>query len=119
MNFRMDRLNSEMQRNISDIIRNKIKDPRVSGTMVSVLSVNCAKDLKTAKVYLSIYADKSKATSVFEAICKCAGFIRKEMAQYFKDIRTIPTLTFVHDNSMEYSAKIESILEGIKKNETN
>lgn len=117
MNFRMDRLNSEMQRNISDIIRNKIKDPRVSQVMVSVLSVNCAKDLKTAKVYLSIYADKEKANSVFEAITKSAGFIRREMSQYFKDIRTIPTLTFILDNSMEYSAKIESILEGIKKNE--
>ncbi|MBE5731488.1 MAG: 30S ribosome-binding factor RbfA [Clostridiales bacterium] len=115
MNFRMDRLNGEMQKNISDIINNKIKDPRVAGKMISVLSVNCAKDLKTAKVYLSIYGEKSEAKKAFEAVCHCAGFIRKEMSMYFKDIRTIPQLTFFLDDSMEYSAKIDSILEQIKK----
>lgn len=116
MNFRMDRLNGEMQKNISDIINNKIKDPRVAGKMISVLSVNCAKDLKTAKVYLSIYGEKSEAKKAFEAICRCAGFIRKEMSVYFNDIRTIPQLTFFLDDSMEYSAKIDSILEQIKNN---
>lgn len=115
MNFRMDRLNGEMQKNISDIINNKIKDPRVAGKMISVLSVNCAKDLKTAKVYLSIYGDKAEAKKAFEGICHCAGFIRKEMSLYFNDIRTIPQLTFFLDNSMEYSAKIDAILEQIKK----
>ncbi len=115
MNFRLDRLNGEMKKNISDIINNKIKDPRVVGKMISVLSVNCAKDLKTAKVYLSIYGEKTDAQKAFEGICHCAGFIRKEMSIYFKDIRTIPQLTFVLDDSMEYSAKIDSILEQIKK----
>ena len=115
MNFRMDRINGEMQKNISDIIRNKIKDPRVVGKMISVLSVNCAKDLKTAKVYLSIYGDKAESQKAFEGVCHCAGFIRKEMSIYFNDIRTIPQLTFFLDTSMEYSAKIDSILEQIKK----
>ena len=115
MNFRMDRINGEMQKNISDIIRNKIKDPRVAGKMISVLSVNCAKDLKTAKVYLSIYGDKTEAKKAFEGVCHCAGFIRNEMSVYFNDIRTIPQLTFFLDDSMEYSAKIDSILEQIKK----
>ena len=68
MNFRMDRLNGEMQKNISDIINNKIKDPRVAGKMISVLSVNCAKDLKTAKVYLSIYGDRTEAKKAFEIV---------------------------------------------------
>ena len=116
MNFRMDRINGEMQKNISDIIRNKIKDPRVAGKMISVLSVNCAKDLKTAKVYISVYGNKEDAKKAFEGVCHCSGFIRKEMAMYFSDIRTIPQLSFFLDESMEYSAKIDSILEQIKNN---
>ena len=118
MNYRMDRINSEMQKCISDIINNKIKDPRVCG-MISVLSVNCAKDLKTAKVYLSIYGAKDQAKSAFDAIVRCSGFIRREMSQTLKDIRTIPTITFYLDDSMEYSAKIDSILEDIKNNEAH
>lgn len=116
MNFRMDRINGEMQKNISDIIRNKIKDPRVAGKMISVLSVNCAKDLKTAKVYISVYGNKEDAKTAFEGVCHCSGFIRKEMSMYFSDIRTIPQLSFFLDDSMEYSAKIDSILEQIKNN---
>lgn len=115
MNYRIDRINGEMQKSISDIINNKIKDPRVVGKMISVLSVNCAKDLKTAKVYLSIYGDKTEQKKTFEGICNCAGFIRKEMSLYFNDIRTIPQLSFFLDDSMEYSAKIDSILEKLKK----
>ena len=60
MSFRTDRLNSEMRKVIADVIDNKIKDPRVT-QMVSVTNVEVAKDLKTAKVYLSISATKKSA----------------------------------------------------------
>ena len=56
MKFRLERINSEMLKSISEIIRNKVKDPRVS-EMVSVTKVVTAKDLRTAKVYVSIYGD--------------------------------------------------------------
>ena len=118
MNYRIDRLNGELQKAISDIINNKIKDPRVT-SMVSVLSVDCAKDLKTAKVYLSIYGEEESAKTTFDALVKCAGFIRRELSLIFNDIRTIPSLTFILDKSAQYGAKIESILEEIKKNESS
>ncbi len=119
MNYRLDRINGEMQKSISSTIRNKLKDPRING-MVSVLSVDCAKDLKTAKVCLSVYQpDKEKREETFDAICKSAGFIRRQLSADLKDIRTTPTLTFTLDDSIAYSAKIESILEDIKKNETH
>ncbi len=118
MNYRIDRLNGELQKEITNIINNKVKDPRVTA-MVSVLSVDCAKDLKTAKVYLSIYGDETAVNTTFDALVKCAGFIRKELSVIFHDLRTIPTLTFILDKSAQYGAKIESILEEIKKNESS
>ena len=62
MSYRIDRLNSEMRKVIADVIDNKVKDPRVT-EMVSVSRVEVAKDLKTAKVYLSLYGDKSTTLS--------------------------------------------------------
>ena len=113
MNYRMDRLNSEMLKCISDVINNKVKDPRVCG-MVSVLSVDCAKDLKTAKVVVSIYGNRDTVKGTFDGLVKCSGFIRRELAMYFRDLRCVPELRFYLDDSMEYSAKIDSILDELK-----
>jgi ribosome-binding factor A len=118
MNFRIDRLNGEMQRSISEIIEHRIKDPRVT-ELVSVTSVNVAEDLKTAKVYLSIFGQQDKVKLTYETICKCAGFIRSELAKEFRDLRCVPELRFLMDTSMEYSKKIENILDTINKNERN
>ena len=113
MSFRTDRLNSEMRKVIADVIDNKLKDPRIT-QMVSVTDVDVAKDLKTAKVYLSIYGDEEKCKATFEAIKNAAGYIRKELSIVFSDLRSVPALEFRLDTSMQYSSKIESILEDIK-----
>lgn len=114
MSFRIDRLNSEMRKAIADIIDNKIKNPQKT-EMVGVTSVEVAKDLKTAKVYLSIYGNPDKIESTFAAIVRSAGFVKKELASIFRDLRCVPTLEFRLDKSMEYSAKIETILEDIRR----
>lgn len=118
MSFRTDRLNSEMRKVIADIIENKIKDPRKS-QMVSVMRVEVAKDLKTAKVYLSIFGDVAKADETFSAVVNAAGFIRRELSLVFNEIRTVPALEFRKDNSLEYSSKIDSILEEIRNGDDN
>ncbi len=117
MNGRIDRLNSAMKRVIAEVINNKLKDPRITD-MVSVMSVEVAKDLKTAKVYLSIFG-ATEENETFMAIKRAAGFIRKELSIAFSDIRTVPSLEFRLDKSMEYSSKIESILEDIKRSDDN
>ncbi|WP_251547107.1 30S ribosome-binding factor RbfA [Pumilibacter intestinalis] len=119
MSYRTERLNSEMRRAISQII-SRLKDPRISA-MIGVTSVNVAKDLKTAKVRVEIYGDRQseQVKETFEALCRSAGHIRKELSQEFKDIRTIPELTFIKDNSLQYSAQIDKILEEIKKHDDN
>ncbi len=116
MSYRLQRLGREMQKSISEIIKFKIKDPRVS-EVVSILDVTVSKDLKTAKVRVSIYGEKE--TESFEALNKSAGYIRKELAQDFKDIRSIPQLNFVLDKSVEYSKHITKILDEINKDKPN
>lgn len=73
--------------------------------MVSVSRVEVAKDLKTAKVYLSLYGDKSKIDDTFAAVARAGGFIRKELSLAFRDIRQVPELRFIKDDSLDYSAK--------------
>lgn len=116
MNYRIERINSEMLKSLSDIIRNRLKDPRVS-ELVSVLRVDCAKDLQTAKIYVSIYGDKDKKKSTFDGLKNTAGFIRRELSKDFNFLHSVPELTFLNDDSAEYSQHINSILEEIKKQE--
>lgn len=118
MNYRLERINSEMQKSISEIIRERVKDPRLS-EMVSVLNVSVAKDLKTAKVLVSIYGQQDKIQSTFDALKNCAGFIKHELSVEFKDLRTIPQLTFALDTSVQYSERINTLIEEIKEHDNN
>ncbi len=118
MAFRTDRINSEMRKSIADIIENKLKDPRKT-EMVSVMRVEVAKDLKTAKVYISVYGEKNRAEATFNAIVNAAGFIRRELSLAFNEIRTVPSLEFRRDESLEYRQRIDSILGGIKSGDDN
>lgn len=117
MSYRIERINSEMRKALSQII-GKLKDPRMT-EMVSVSYVDVAKDLKTAKVSVEIFGDKDedKIRATYDTLCRSSGFIRKELSRVFHDLRTIPELTFTIDNSLEYSRQIDKILEDIKKND--
>ena len=112
MNFRIDRVNSELQKSISEIIR-RLKDPRIS-SMISVLEVDTARDMATAKVYVSFYGGDPEET--LAALKKCAGFIRHELRNEYRELRSVPELNFLPDTSMQYGEKIDAILEGLKKN---
>ena len=112
MNFRIDRINSELQKSVSEIIR-RLKDPRIS-SMISVLEVDTARDLATAKVYISCYGGDAEET--LAALKKCSGFIRHELRNEYRELRSVPELTFLLDTSMQYGEKIDAILEGLKKN---
>lgn len=106
-----------MRRAMAQIV-SKMKDPRVAAH-VTVTSVQVAKDLKTAKVRVEIYGTKDGAEEkgTYDALCRSGGYIRKELSQQFRDLRTIPELTFTIDRSLEYSAQIDKILEEIKSND--
>ena len=106
---RLERINSQIQKELSLIINNKVNDTRITG-FVSVLRVDTTQDLKFCKVYVSIY-DKEKEKA-FEAINSASGFIRKCLASSIK-LREIPKLIFVLDDGIEYSDKINKIINSL------
>ena len=69
------------QKNVSYIINNNLKDPRING-LISVTGVTVTRDLRNAKIFLSLYGDKTKQNDVFEAIKNAKGFIRERTSQH-------------------------------------
>lgn len=113
---RTSRLNSEFQREISSVIQRELKDkePALS-PVVSVTEADVASDLKSAKIYISIFdTNAERKNRSFDIICENAGFIRHCLAQKMR-IRTIPVLSFVFDGSMEYGSKIDKLLQSVHK----
>ena len=114
MSHRIERVNSEMLKSISVTLQSKLSDPRLAGVSC-VTKVDCAKDLKTAKVYVAASgALKEEREAVLAAVQASAGFIRKELAADFKALRTVPSLTFVLDESGVHGARIDELLAEIK-----
>ena len=110
---RTSRLNGEYQKEISEIIRRmKDRTPDLKG-LVSVTEADVAPDLKTAIIYVSIYAKGETETKrSFEVLQENAGFIRHELSQVMR-MRTVPALTFRMDKSMVYGAKMDELFKSI------
>lgn len=107
---RKDRLNSEYQRAVSEVIASQLKnkEPQLKG-IISITEADVAPDLKTAKIYVSIFASTAEEKGrSFEILRENAGFIRRELARVMT-MRTVPSLTFVEDGSMEYGSKMDAI----------
>ncbi len=112
------RVNSEYQREISALISGELKhrEPELKG-IVSVTEADVAPDLKTAKIYLSVYAStKEESKKSFEIVRANAAFLRHELSKVMR-MRTVPTLTFLPDSSMEYGSKMDEIFAKLHRNE--
>lgn len=113
---RTERLDSEYRKQIAAILAGPLKnhDPRITG-IVSVTEADVAPDLKTAKIYVSVYATNEEAQkNTFRAIVENAGFIRHELSLVMR-MRTVPALTFLPDESMAYGSKMDELLAGLHK----
>ncbi len=110
---RTSRLNGEYQKEISEILRRlKGRNPDLKG-LISITETDVAPDLKTAKVYVSIYTNnEEEKQSSFKALQECAGQIRHELSQVMK-MRTVPAITFHWDGSMTYGAKMDELFKKI------
>ncbi len=116
------RINMEVQKELAEIIRGEIKDPRIS-PLTSVVAVQVAPDLKTCKAYISVLGKEQACKDTYEGLKSAAGFIRSKLAKNL-NLRNTPEITFVMDQSIEYgvtmSAKIDEVIAQIpdRKEET-
>jgi len=103
---RSQRMAEQIRRELSQLIRDEIKDPRVS--WVSVTSVKCSKDLAHAVVYFSqLQSDDVEETT--QALNRAAGFLRRQLSSIIRS-RIVPTIKFVHDNSLERGADMDALI---------
>jgi len=106
---RSSRVGDEMQKVISQIIREEVKDPRIP-LMTSVLEVRMSHDLSHATVYLSVMADQKAKEECRAAITGAAGFIRREVCKRIK-LRTAPEIQYVFDESIEKGMRLMDLID--------
>ena len=97
-----------LQKEISELLLRKIKDPRLE--MITITGVEVSPDLKLARVYFTRFGAPSGIQQGLEGLQSASGFIKRELGMRMK-LRYVPELEFVHDTSFEYGDRIESLLK--------
>ena len=107
------RINEEVMRELSNIIRGEIKDPRIN-PMTSVVAVEVAPDLKTAKAYISVLGDEQSQKDTLAGLKSAEGFIRVKLAKSI-NLRNTPEIKFVLDQSIEYGIHMSKMIDEVTK----
>lgn len=110
MKVRAERIALQIQREISDIIRNQVKDPRIG--FVTVTGAEITNDLQHVKVFISVLGSATERENTMLALERSKGFIRSEIGRRVR-LRLTPEIHFRLDESNDYSAKIEQVLHQI------
>lgn len=108
------RVNAEVQKELSNLISREIKDPRIH-PMTTVVSVEVAPDLKSAKAYISVLGDEETKKETYEGLKSAAPFMRRELARRI-NLRNTPELTFIMDQSIEYGVNMSKLIDDVNKN---
>ena len=111
------RVNVEVQRELSNIIRGGIKDPRVA-PLTSVVTVEVAPDLKTCKAYISVLGDEQAQADTNKGLQSAEGFMRRELARRL-NMRNTPEIKFVMDQSIAYGVAMSKKIDDLTKNIKN
>lgn len=109
------RINEEVMRELADIIRTEIKDPRLHA-MTSVSSVEVAPDLKTCKAYISVLGDEQAQKDSITGLKSAAGYIRRCLAQRL-NLRNTPEIRFILDQSIEYGVEMSKKIDSLIRSE--
>lgn len=113
-NYRGGRINEEFKKEISNLIQNEIKDPRITA-MISVTDVKVTKDLRYAKVYVSIFCNNEEdKDSNLHALKSASGFVRKELGRRI-NLRHTPEILFEIDDSINYGMHMDELIHKISK----
>ena len=109
------RINGEVQKELSKIIQNGIKDPRIA-PLTSVVSVEVAPDLKTCKAYISVLGSEKAAADTLAGLKSAEGFIRRQLA-HTVNLRNTPEIRFILDQSIVYGVTMTKLIDDVVKTE--
>jgi len=116
MSRRIERVNSLIRQEISELLQRQVKDPRLGG-LVTVTQVSTSGDLRHAKVFFSIMGSEDERGEVLEALTAASGFLRKEMSSRL-GLRRCPELSFHYDDSIGQGAQILQLISQVAITET-
>lgn len=108
------RINNEVLKELSNIIRSEIKDPRIN-PMTSVVAVNVSPDLKTCKAYISVLGDEASQQDTIKGLKSAEGYVRSLLAKRI-NLRNTPEITFVLDQSIEYGVNMSRLIDEVNGN---
>ena len=108
------RINMEVQRTLSEIIRSEIKDPRIH-PLTTVVAVDVTPDLKYCKAYVSVLGDEEAAKATIEGLRSAVGYVRRELAHRV-NLRNTPEIKFVLDQSIEYGVNMSKLIDEVNRN---
>lgn len=109
MPHRLERINSAIRQEISDLLTRQVKDPRM-GNFISITQVFTTPDLKYARIYISSLGDEHERKNAIKALNAAAGYFRFELSKRMK-LRYTPELTFVWDSSIEHGEQISQLID--------
>ena len=107
------RINMEVQKELSMIIRGNLKDPRIH-PMTSVTAVEVAPDLKTCRAYISVLGDEQALKDTVAGLKNAEGYIRRELARTV-NLRNTPQITFLEDHSIAYGISMSKLIDEVTK----
>ena len=110
-----NRINGEVQRELSQIIRNEVKDPRIH-PMTTVTAVEVTPDLKFCKAYISVLGTEEEEKNTMAGLRSAVGYVRKALAKSV-NLRNTPEITFIEDRSIEYGVRMISRIENVIEND--
>ena len=107
------RINGEVQKELSTIIRNEIKDPRIH-PMTSVMAVEVAPDLKTCRAYIRVQGEKEAKEATIKGLNSAESYIRRQLARNL-NLRNTPQIRFILDQSIEYGVRMSKMIDDVTK----
>ena len=110
---RINRISEEVRKVVSDLLLSEIKDPRISG-MPSVNRVNVSKDLKFAKIYISVLGNEEDKVNTIKGLENAKGFIRTEIGRRIQ-LRHVPEPLFFLDESIEQAIHLTKLIDEVNK----
>jgi len=114
---RVNRINEEYKKAISQLLRSELKDPRIS-PMTSVVTVDVTRDFSYAYVYVSVLGSEEEKADTIEGLKKSAGFVRREMGQKVS-LRHTPEIVFKLDESIEYGVNMAKKIDELQYHQNN
>ena len=109
------RINGEVLKELSNIIRSEIKDPRIN-PMTSVVAVEVAPDLKTCKAYISVLGDEKSQKDTITGLKSAEGYIRRQLARTV-NLRNTPEIRFILDKSIEYGINMSKLIDEVTEHD--